>query len=166
MPARKHAAGTSLRHFAGARNTHLDHRARFPAGQDRAPLVGHAAAPRNPAMPGAPLTLRPEVRATARGVPAVRRRRSSLADRKELFSMSDINARLAARMGAAVAALPESEQTVFLLHAIDEQDYATVAARLGIGVDQVELLLASALFLLARHLAGDRPDEGPLGNDA
>jgi DNA-directed RNA polymerase specialized sigma24 family protein len=80
--------------------------------------------------------------------------------------MSEIDARLVARMGAAVAALPEPEQTVFLLHAIDEHDYATVAARLGIGVDEVERLLASALVMLARHLSGHGTDEGPHGNGA
>jgi len=80
--------------------------------------------------------------------------------------MSDIDARLVARMGAAVAALPEPEQRVFLLHAVDEHDYATVAARLGISVDEVERLLASALVLLARYLSGTGNDEGPLGNGA
>lgn len=71
--------------------------------------------------------------------------------------MSDIDARLVARMRAAVAALPEPEQTVFLLHAVDEHDFATVAARLGIGVDEVERLLASALVRLGRDLdAGGR----------
>ena len=71
--------------------------------------------------------------------------------------MSDIDARLVARMGAAVGALPELEQTVFLLHAVDEHDFATVAARLGIGVDEVERLLASALVRLGRDLgAGGR----------
>ena len=71
--------------------------------------------------------------------------------------MSDIDARLVARMRAAVAALPEPEQTVFLLHAVDELDYATVGARLGIGADEVERLLASALVRLGRHLdAGGR----------
>lgn len=71
--------------------------------------------------------------------------------------MSDIDARLVARMGAAVTALPELEQTVFLLHAVDEHDFATVAARLGIGVDEVERLLASALVRLGRDLgAGGR----------
>lgn len=66
--------------------------------------------------------------------------------------MSDIDARLVARMGAAVAALPQPEQRVFLLHAIDEHDFVTVAARLGIGVDEVERLLASALMRLGRDL--------------
>jgi DNA-directed RNA polymerase specialized sigma24 family protein len=80
--------------------------------------------------------------------------------------MSDIHARLVARMGRAVAALPEPEQRVFLLHAIDEHDYATVAARLGIDLAEVERLLASALVLLARHLAGGDTDEGPHGNGA
>lgn len=71
--------------------------------------------------------------------------------------MSDIDARLVARIRAAVAALPEPEQTVFLLHAVDEHDFATVAARLGIGVDEVERLLASALVRLGRYLdAGGR----------
>lgn len=71
--------------------------------------------------------------------------------------MSDIDARLVARMRAAVAALPAPEQAVFLLHAVDEHDFATVAARLGIGVDEVERLLASALVLLGRNLgAGGR----------
>lgn len=71
--------------------------------------------------------------------------------------MSDIDARLVARMRAAVAALPEREQTVFLLHAVDEHDFATIAARLGIGVDEVERLLASALVQLGRDLgAGGR----------
>jgi len=71
--------------------------------------------------------------------------------------MSDIDPRLVARIGAAVAALPEPEQTVFLLHAVDEHDFATVAARLGIGVDEVERLLASALVRLGRDLgAGGR----------
>lgn len=66
--------------------------------------------------------------------------------------MSDIDARLVARMRAAVAALPELEQAVFLLHAVDEHDFATIAARLGIGVDEVERLLASALVRLGRDL--------------
>lgn len=71
--------------------------------------------------------------------------------------MSDIDPRLVARIGAAVAALPDAEQTVFLLHAVDEQDFATVAERLGIGVDEVERLLASALVRLGRDLgAGGR----------
>lgn len=80
--------------------------------------------------------------------------------------MSDIDARLVARIGAAVAALPEPEQAVFLLHAVDEHDYATVAARLGIDLGEVERLLASALVLLARHLSGHGTDEGLLGNGA
>jgi DNA-directed RNA polymerase specialized sigma24 family protein len=66
--------------------------------------------------------------------------------------MSDIDARLVARMRAAVAALPAPEQAVFLLHAVDEHDFATVADRLGIGVDEVERLLASALVRLGRDL--------------
>jgi DNA-directed RNA polymerase specialized sigma24 family protein len=66
--------------------------------------------------------------------------------------MSDIDPSLIARIGAAVAALPEREQAVFLLHAVDDHDFATVAARLGIGVDEVERLLASALVLLGRDL--------------
>lgn len=71
--------------------------------------------------------------------------------------MSDIDARLVARMRAAVAALPEREQAVFLLHAVDELDFAAVAARLGICVDEVERLLASALVRLGRDLdAGGR----------
>lgn len=71
--------------------------------------------------------------------------------------MSDIDARLVARIGAAVAALPEPEQTVFLLHAVDEHDFATIATRLGIGVEEVERLLASALVRLGRDLgAGGR----------
>lgn len=71
--------------------------------------------------------------------------------------MSDIDARLAARMRAAVAALPPPEQAVFLLHAVNEHDFATVAERLGIGVDEVERLLANALVRLGRDLgAGGR----------
>jgi len=71
--------------------------------------------------------------------------------------MSDIDPSLVARIGAAVAALPEPERRVFLLHAVDEHDFTIVAARLGIGVDEVERLLASALVLLGRDLgAGGR----------
>lgn len=71
--------------------------------------------------------------------------------------MSDIDARLVARMRAAVAALPEPEQTVFVLHAVEGKDYPTIAERLGIGVDEVERLLASALVRLGRDLgAGGR----------
>lgn len=80
--------------------------------------------------------------------------------------MSEVDARLVARMGAAVAALPEPEQKVFLLHAIDGHDYAAVAARLGVEVNEVERLLASALVLLARDLSNDGADPGPAGNGA
>ncbi|UYY57171.1 sigma factor-like helix-turn-helix DNA-binding protein [Sphingomonas sp. S2-65] len=80
--------------------------------------------------------------------------------------MTEVDARLVARMAAAVAALPEAEQQVFVLHAIDGQDYAAVAVRLGIDLNEVERLLASALVLLARHLSDDGADAGPLGNGA
>jgi DNA-directed RNA polymerase specialized sigma24 family protein len=71
--------------------------------------------------------------------------------------MSDIDARLIARMRTAVAALPWTEQRVFVLHAVDEHDFATIAERLGIGVDEVERLFANALVRLGRDLgAGGR----------
>lgn len=71
--------------------------------------------------------------------------------------MSDIDAKLIARMRAAVAALPWTEQRVFVLHAVEGKDYPTIAERLGIGVDEVERLLANALVLLGRDLgAGGR----------
>lgn len=79
--------------------------------------------------------------------------------------MSDIDLRLVARISAAVAALPEAEQAVFLLHAIDEHAYPAIADRLGIDLAEVERLLASALILLAGHLANAAAGEGPPGND-
>ncbi|UUL82523.1 sigma factor-like helix-turn-helix DNA-binding protein [Sphingomonas qomolangmaensis] len=76
--------------------------------------------------------------------------------------MSEVDARLVARMRDGVAALPEPEQQVFRLHAIDGLDYAAVAARLAISVFEVERLLANALVLLARHLPSGSADDGPL----
>ncbi|WCM26344.1 hypothetical protein NDN01_20405 [Sphingomonas sp. QA11] len=71
--------------------------------------------------------------------------------------MPNDQARLKSDMRAAVAALPELERSAFRLCAVDGMDYPAIAERLGIGVDEVERLLASALVRLGRDLgAGGR----------
>jgi len=51
----------------------------------------------------------------------------------------------AARLRAAVAAMPEPRRSVYLLCARDGLDYIAVAGRLGLAVPEVERLLAEAL---------------------
>ena len=57
-------------------------------------------------------------------------------------------------MRRAVAALPERERSVFWLCAVDGLDYPAIAERLGIGLAEVERLLAAALLAIDRHLGG------------
>ncbi|MDQ8757411.1 sigma factor-like helix-turn-helix DNA-binding protein [Sphingosinicella sp. LHD-64] len=60
-----------------------------------------------------------------------------------------------AAMQRAVAALPLWPREVFILHAVDGLDYAAIAARLGIGIDEVEARFAEAICRIARILPSD-----------
>ncbi len=46
-------------------------------------------------------------------------------------------------------------RAVFLLHRIDDLDYAKIAWRFGIGVDAVERHMAKAIYVLAFGPKGD-----------
>ena len=59
------------------------------------------------------------------------------------------------RIAAALGQMPKRRREIFLLHRLDGLDYAAIAGRFDIGVDDVERQIASALL----HIAGevDRP---------
>lgn len=55
-------------------------------------------------------------------------------------------------MRDAIAALPEQTRTVYLAHLVDGEDYATIGAREGMSVRQVERHIADAIVFIDRHL--------------
>lgn len=67
----------------------------------------------------------------------------------------DICAGQAERYARALDVLPEVTREVFLAHQRDEQDFATIAARLGLTTREVEQHVADALLAIGRAL--DRP---------
>ena len=62
------------------------------------------------------------------------------------------------RLAAAIDTLPMAERAVYLLGAVDGLDYPRIGFRLGLSVEEIERLTASAV--LAVSLALDR-DEQP-----
>lgn len=63
------------------------------------------------------------------------------------------------RVYDAVAALPLWPREVYWLSAVDGLDDEMIARRLGIGVDDVEWLLAEALVGIVLHLDSDGQGE-------
>lgn len=61
-----------------------------------------------------------------------------------------------ARLGSAMETLPPRCREVFALRHVEMLEKAEIAARLGVGVKQVDKQLAHALLLCSRFLAGDR----------
>lgn len=55
-----------------------------------------------------------------------------------------------ARMENALASMPELTREVFMMHRFDDLPYRRIAVHVGIGVDEVEMHMASALKLLGR----------------
>jgi DNA-directed RNA polymerase specialized sigma24 family protein len=60
-----------------------------------------------------------------------------------------------ARIRRAFATLPEPAAEVFRRHAVDGEDYASIARRMNLGVAEVERLLAEAILLIDRALRRD-----------
>lgn len=58
------------------------------------------------------------------------------------------------RVRDAVMALPLWPREVYWLSAVEGLDHEAIARRLGIGVDEVERLLAEALVGIVLHLDG------------
>ena len=61
------------------------------------------------------------------------------------------------QLAAAIDALPMAERAVYLLGAVDGLDYPRIGFRLGLSIEEVERLTASAV--LAVSCALDRGDE-------
>ena len=61
------------------------------------------------------------------------------------------------RLATAIDTLPMAERAVYLLGAVDGLDYPRIGFRLGLSVEEVERLTASAV--LAVSLALDGADE-------
>jgi len=59
------------------------------------------------------------------------------------------------RIRAANDGMPALAREVFELHRFDDLPYGGIAARLGIGIDEVEAQLVIALMHLSRALDGD-----------
>lgn len=64
------------------------------------------------------------------------------------------------RVHDAVAALPLWPREVYWLSAVEGLDHEAIARRLGIGVAEVEWLLAEALVGIVLHLDADGRGEG------
>jgi len=60
------------------------------------------------------------------------------------------------RIRAAIDSMPALTREVFELHRFVDLPYGEIAARLGIGIDEVEAHLVVALTHLSRALEGDR----------
>ena len=67
---------------------------------------------------------------------------------------------------AALRELEPLERAVLQLCAVDGLDYPEIAERLGIGVVEVERLLASALLAIDRHLDNASRARNPIGSGA
>lgn len=67
-------------------------------------------------------------------------------------SINDHGAGLAERYARALAALPEITREVLLAHQRREQDFGTIAARLGITTREVEQHIADALLAIGQAL--------------
>lgn len=61
-----------------------------------------------------------------------------------------------ARVEEALASMPPLTREVFMMHRFDDLAYTRIAVRLGIGVDEVEAHMATALKHLWRALENDR----------
>jgi DNA-directed RNA polymerase specialized sigma24 family protein len=59
------------------------------------------------------------------------------------------------RFRAAIDSMPALTREVFELHRFDDLPYGRIAARLGIGVDEVEAQLVAALTHLSLAVDGD-----------
>lgn len=83
------------------------------------------------------------------------------------MSPDDVNVRMDLRaVLAALRELEPLERAVFQLCAVDGLDYPAIAERLGIGVAEVERLLASALLAIDRHLEQASRARNPVGSGA
>lgn len=60
------------------------------------------------------------------------------------------------RIRAAIDSMPPLTREVFELHRFDDLAYGVIADRLGIGIDDVEAQMVTALMHLSRALDGDR----------
>lgn len=61
-----------------------------------------------------------------------------------------------ARVVEGIDMLPCLTRTVYLLHRWDSHSYEEIARRCGIGTDEVEHRMATALYMLRRCCDGDR----------
>ncbi|MEG3149251.1 hypothetical protein U1769_05080 [Sphingomonas sp. ZT3P38] len=60
------------------------------------------------------------------------------------------------RLAAAIDTLPMAERAVYLLGAVDRLDYPQIGFRLGLSIEEVERLTASAVLAVDRALHGGR----------
>lgn len=60
------------------------------------------------------------------------------------------------RIRAAIDSMPALAREVFEMHRFDDLPYEWIAARLGIGINDVEAQMVIALTHLSRALEGDR----------
>ncbi|AJA07255.1 sigma-70 region 4 domain-containing protein [Sphingobium sp. H39-3-25] len=75
--------------------------------------------------------------------------------RVDAARLADVGAAPIDRYARAVAALPEITRQVLLADFLGEEDFAAIAARLGIATHEVEQHIADALAVIAQAL--DRP---------
>lgn len=72
--------------------------------------------------------------------------------RVDAASLGQSGTGLADRYGEAIAALPQMTRQAFLSHQRDDEDYRTIAARLGITTGEVEQHVADALIAIGQAL--------------
>lgn len=77
-----------------------------------------------------------------------------LKSRSQPSSPPPDDARLA-RMEAALERMPDVTREVFMMRRFDNLPYRRIAVRVGIGIDDVEAHMASALILLGRAARGE-----------
>jgi DNA-directed RNA polymerase specialized sigma24 family protein len=65
------------------------------------------------------------------------------------------------RLAAAIDTLPMAERAVYLLGAVDGLDYPRIGFRLGLSVDEVERLTASAVLAVSLALDGEDERQKP-----
>jgi DNA-directed RNA polymerase specialized sigma24 family protein len=65
------------------------------------------------------------------------------------------------RLAAAIDTLPMAERGVYLLGTVDGLDSPRIGFRLGLSVDEVERLTASAIYAVSRALDGDANSQKP-----
>ncbi|WP_084385087.1 RNA polymerase sigma factor [Novosphingobium naphthalenivorans] len=60
-----------------------------------------------------------------------------------------------ARMEEALKRMPDLTREVFMMHRFDDLPYRRIAVRVGIGIDEVEAHMATAIKLLGRAARGE-----------